>query len=106
MPGNEVTLAGHPVPLDPFVIYHPHAVFTGVQDSLLDVTMGVDPPRKFEVRPVDETAFVAYFPDRLNPDAKSSTPWGITGVDDPPHTEASRVSCRSYAGANSRLRLA
>lgn len=90
MPGNEVTVAGHPVPLDPFVIYHPHAVFTGVEDSLLDVTMDVDHPREFEVRPVDETAFVAYFPDRLNPDAQASTPWGITGVEDPPPTRLVR----------------
>lgn len=86
MPGNEVTVAGHPVPLDPFYIYHPHVLFSGVSDSLDDVRKGVEHPRKFEVRPADGSAFVAYFPDRLDPAARASTPWAITGVEDPPPT--------------------
>ncbi|WP_094765099.1 TIR domain-containing protein [Luteococcus japonicus] len=92
MPGNEVTVAGHPIPVDPFIIYHPHAVFVGVEDSWRDVTRRVDHPREFEVRPADETAFVAYFPDRLDAGAQASTPWGIAGVDDPPITRLVRGS--------------
>lgn len=90
MPGNEITVAGHPVPLDPFVIYHPHAVFSGVSDSFQDVKLGVEHPREFEVRPADETAFVAYLPDRLDPGVQTSTPWSISGVDDPPPTRLVR----------------
>ncbi len=92
MPGSGITVAGHPVPLDPFVIYHPHAVFSGVSDSLQDVKLGVEHPREFEVRPADETAFVAYFPDRLDPETEVSKSWGIAGVDDPPPTRLLRGS--------------
>lgn len=92
MPGNEMTLAGHPVPLPPFIVYHPHAVFTGLEESLEDVRSGKDAPRQFEVRPVDETAFVAYFPDLLPRDAVASTPWGVKGVSDPPPTRLVRAT--------------
>lgn len=90
MPGNEVTIAGHPVPLDPFYIYHPHVLFSGVSESLADVSKGVTHPRQFEVRPADESAFVAYLPNRLDPVAEVSTPWAITGVEDPPLTRLVR----------------
>ena len=90
MPGNEVTIAGHPVPLDPFCIYHPHVLFSGVSESFADVSKGIENPRRFEVRPADGSAFVAYFPNRLDPAARASTPWAITGVEDPPATRLVR----------------
>ena len=90
--GQNVSLAGHPIPVPPFFIYHPHVMFTGVRESVEDATRGIENPRQFEVRPVEESAFVAYFPDRLRPDAMRSTPWGLTGVVDPLPTTLNRGS--------------
>lgn len=92
MSGQNVTLAGQPVPIPPFFIYHPHVRFTGLREAAEDVAQGVDEPREFEVTPVDGTPFVAYFPDRLRADAEQSTPWDLTGVEEPPPTRFRRAS--------------
>lgn len=86
MDGGRVTLAGHPVPLPDFLIYHPHVRIEGIREAVEDSNAGVENPREFRASPVDPTPFVAYIPQRLRGDATRSTPWGLTGVEEPPPT--------------------
>lgn len=90
MDGDAVTLAGHPVPLPDFFIYHPHVRIEGIREALEDASAGVEDPREFRASPVDGTPFVAYFPQRLRDEATQSVPWGLTSVDEPPPTTLRR----------------
>lgn len=91
MSGKNVSLAGHPIPLPPFVIYHPHVKITGIREAVEDAARGVENPREFVMAPVDDSSFVAYFPERLRDDAMESTPWRLTGIDDPDTTTLVRA---------------
>lgn len=90
MDGDAVTLAGHPVPLPDFFVYHPHVRIEGIREAVEDASAGVESPREFRASPVDGTPFVAYFPQRLRDDATQSVPWGLTSVEEPPPTTLRR----------------
>ena len=90
MDGDAVTLAGHPVPLPDFFIYHPHVRIEGIREAVQDASAGVENAREFKALPVDGTPFVAYFPQRLRDDATQSVPWGLTSVEEPPLTTLRR----------------
>lgn len=84
MDGGNVVLAGIPLAVPDYTIYHPHVRIEGVRESAADARSGVVEPRQFAARPADDTPFVAFFPRRLRPGEARSTPWNLPGVAEPP----------------------
>lgn len=81
--GTAVSVSGVPLAFPDYAVYHPNVRITGLRESRDDVRNGLDKPRQFEVRTSDGTPFAAYIPDRIGPDVIRTSPWALTGAEEP-----------------------